>query len=167
MTYLSVATDPRPAPPRPGLEVRSVKAGEAVALSSSVPSMLRVATGHVWATLDGPHGGTPDDEGDLVLGPGATLEVQPGNRLVLEAWHQAAETPARFSFEPLAESAPCAGATASRWQCAVILPGREFAAASVRALAALARLVWGLAGYAEFLVAGRGRVLGRLESNSP
>ena len=59
----------------------------------------------------------------------------------------------------------------SRWQAEVGVPGRELAHALQCTTVALGRLSWGVLGYAaylsSYLVAGRGRVLSRFESNPP
>ncbi|MDH4449429.1 MAG: hypothetical protein QE265_02400 [Rhodoferax sp.] len=57
--------------------------------------------------------------------------------------------------------------TASRWQAAVADPVRDIGQGLALVARAMWRLVAGLAGYAEYLTAGRGRVLQRWESNAP
>jgi len=49
----------------------------------------------------------------------------------------------------------------------VVAPSRELATALGQATLAFGRLLRGVLGYTEFLVAGRGRVLSRFESNPP
>jgi hypothetical protein len=72
--------------------------GAALSLRPSSASLLRVTQGRLWTTFDGPHGGTPDDSGDLVLGPGEALRVPAGQRLVMESW--SAGAPACFTWQP-------------------------------------------------------------------
>ena len=141
--------------------------GQALGLKARQASVLRIAAGRVWATFEGPHAGAPNDLGDLMLGPGDALAVGVGRQLVIEAWNRGSQEPVSFSFDPVSATAPVLARSSSRWNCTVLLPGREFAHAAGHALVALGRLAWGLASYAEFLVAGRGRVLGRFESNAP
>ena len=73
-------------------------------------------------------------------------------------------------------SSPAAASTRptrapTRWQREVAAPGRELGQALSGTAAALGRLAWGVAAYtaylAGYLVAGRGRVLTRFESNPP
>src|SRR6059058_2087032 len=40
--------------------------GRAVTLRPATDGILRVAHGRVWATVDGPHGCTPEDAGDHI-----------------------------------------------------------------------------------------------------
>ena len=51
-----------------------------------------------------------------------------------------------------------------RFDREVLSPARELGAALGQAATAVARVMRGLLGYSEFLVAGRGRVLSPLES---
>ncbi|MDR6539139.1 DUF2917 domain-containing protein [Variovorax soli] len=58
-------------------------AGEATSLKASGASILRVRQGRVWVTRD-----ATDQWGseDLVLAPGESLRVEPGERIVMEPW---------------------------------------------------------------------------------
>jgi hypothetical protein len=47
---------------------------------------VQVTQGQVWATLDGPHVGAPNDLGDLFLQAGTPLTLRPGQRLLVESW---------------------------------------------------------------------------------
>ncbi|HEY3046701.1 MAG TPA: hypothetical protein VGJ72_04440 [Polaromonas sp.] len=67
--------------------------------------------------------------------------------------------------KPATGRAPAPQST--RWQAAVMQPLRELGLALGTAVPALGRLLVGVAGYADYLVAGRGRVLAPLESNPP
>jgi hypothetical protein len=74
--------------------------GQAATLRPPTDGILRVARGRLWATRDGPHGGTPDDSGDHVLQPGRSMYVRAGERIVLEAWTRAGAA-AEFSWDPV------------------------------------------------------------------
>ncbi|MBU0589745.1 MAG: DUF2917 domain-containing protein [Gammaproteobacteria bacterium] len=57
--------------------------------------------------------------------------------------------------------------SASRWRQAVSQPLRDMGWSMMMVVSAFLRLLAGLAGYGEYLVAGRGRVLSRFEGNPP
>lgn len=143
----------------------SLAAGRTVQMRPRQASTLKVVCGRVWATTDAPVDRSARRLGDHVLAAGDVLVVLPGERLVVEAWGDA---PVRFDWVLHAEAAPV---TRTRWQADVAAPGRELGRALGGTAAALGRLVWGLAGYAaylsSYLVAGRGRVMSRFESNPP
>lgn len=73
--------------------------GRAITLRPATNGILRIAHGRVWATVDGPHGNTPVDSGDLVLEVGGSLWVRGGQRVVIEAWNRAGA--AYFSWDPV------------------------------------------------------------------
>lgn len=143
----------------------SLAAGRTVQMRPREASTLKVVCGRVWATTDAPLDRSARRLGDHVLGAGESLAVLPGERLVVEAW---SDTPVRFDWVVHAEAPVQAP---SRWQADVAAPGRELGRALGGTATALVRLLWGVAGYAGhlagFLVAGRGRVLSRFESNQP
>lgn len=143
----------------------TLAAGRTVQMRPREASTLTVVCGRVWATTNAPHDSQARRLGDHVLGAGDAFVVLPGERLVVEAW---GDTPVRFDWVVHAQVAP---AQPSRWQAEVAAPGRELGQALGGTAIALGRLVWGVAGYAAyllgFLVAGRGRVLSRFESNQP
>ncbi len=90
----------------------SLPSSRAVTLGAVSGGYLRVAHGTVWATLDGPHHGPANDWGDLVLGCGTRIHLTAGQQVVLESYQNAANEPARFSWEPDAvasEAAPLTG----------------------------------------------------------
>lgn len=58
--------------------------GRALTLHPSEPGELRVAEGRLWATLDGPHAGSPRGLGDLVIEAGGVLRLRAGQRVVIE-----------------------------------------------------------------------------------
>jgi hypothetical protein len=142
-------------------------AGRAITLQPNEPGVVRIAHGQIWATFDGPHRGSFYNLGDHFLGAGEKLNVQAGQRLVIESWPGAGNDPAYFSWDPASAAQPQRVAQASRWHEQVARPFAELGVALAMAIGAFGRLVWGLAGYGEFLVAGRGRVMPMLESNQP
>ena len=71
----------------------------AMSLRPRRPFVLSVAQGRLWATLDGPHRGSPAGLGDHVLEAGDSLTVAPGRRLVVETWGG----PACFGWDPAPE----------------------------------------------------------------
>ncbi len=139
-------------------------AGQALTLRPRRAGVLRVARGRVWATLDGPHPGPANDRGDLVLGVGEELVLGEGQNAVLEDWDHKAD--AQFAWDPLPVATPLP-AQPSRWQANVAQPTRELTLALGLVGHALGRLFWGLAGYSEYLVAGRGRVQPCWHANQP
>ena len=112
-----------------------------------------------------PHLGHGNESGDLVLEAGQCLTVPAGARLVMEPWQPASAGPVRFDWfaEPEARAVEQPG----RFGREVVTPMHELAVALGQAGWAFARLLRGLFGYSEFLVAGRGRVLTPYESNPP
>jgi hypothetical protein len=123
-------------------------------------AVLRIFCGQVWVTLGGPYQGAPNDLGDRFLGPGDVLAVPAGARMVMEPIAAPGDSgPVHFDWSDAAASA-----APSRFAREVVSPTRELGAALGRAGWALSRVLRGLLGYSEFLVAGRGRVLSPLES---
>ncbi|MBP7574985.1 MAG: DUF2917 domain-containing protein [Rhodoferax sp.] len=141
--------------------------GRAMTLQPREAGVLRINAGQVWATLDGPHTGRANDWGDLFLTKGQRLNLQPGQRVVIEPRGDAVNRPAYFEWEPTSVEQGRTVGNASRWQMAVVQPARDMGAALVLVMGAARRLASGLLGYSEFVVAGRGRVLPGLESNQP
>ena len=123
--------------------------GRAVTLHPVTDGIVRVAHGRMWATVEGPHGRTPDDSGDHVLQVGRSMFVKRGQRLVLEAWN--ASGASYFAWDPVFAAAPTA--QARRLDLAgVVQPLADLRLAlllGVRALGQLAagivRLAWDLA----------------------
>lgn len=138
--------------------------GRAISLLPHKAGVLRIAQGQVWATVNGPHAGQGNEPGDHFLQAGQQLAVDAGQRLVFEAWGGAPEAPVYFEWSPV----PAAVVVrASRWPVAVAQPLRDLGWSLLMAGRALGQLVMGLAGYGDYLVAGRGRVLPKLEANQP
>ena len=73
----------------------------ALTLRSAEPGVMRVVHGRVWATVDGPHSGPANDQGDLVLQQGDALHVRADQRLVIEPWARCSNDPVYFSWAPL------------------------------------------------------------------
>lgn len=136
--------------------------GRAASLRPSVDGVLRVTQGRVWATRDVHPGSAVADLGDHMLGPDDTLVLRAGQGAVIESWPQDGAASVSIMWAP-ALHAPLA----TRWQAAVVAPAQDLGRALAQALQAAVRLLAGLAGYTEFLTAGRGKVLSRLESNAP
>ncbi len=146
-----------------------------VSLQPKAHSVLRIAQGRVWVTMGARQGlAGQADSGDLVLHAGDELAVPAGVHLVMECWPaQPGQTAEKVRFD-FSEPAAVLAATTPRFQREVAHPARELGhelRASVGALGraawALARVLRGLAGYGEYLVAGRGRVLSSLEAGQP
>jgi len=152
-------------------------AGRAMTLRSAEAGILRIAQGRVWATLDGPHTGPANNQGDVILQAGERLTLLPGQRVVIESWQAPGRASAPefacaneavyFSWDPAQPAQHVNLQAGTRWQVAVAYPLRDFGQALAMAAHALGRLAWGLAGFGEFFTAGRGRVMPRLESNQP
>ncbi len=139
-------------------------AGRAISLRPRLAGVLRITQGQVWATLDGPQQGAGNESGDHFLQSGQRLLVGAGQHLVLEPWTESGEAPVYFEWTPVAAAG---SVPAARWNATVIEPLHDLGRALQLVGSALGRLALGLAGYAEFLVAGRGRVLSRCEANRP
>ncbi len=141
-----------------------LEARRAMSLRPRLPSRLHITQGRAWITLGQAHEGPGNASGDLLLSAGESLVVSAGTRLVMEPW-QPGDGPVRFDW--CAEPEAHALASVDRFGREVATPSRELAAALKQASAAFVRLMRGLFGYSEFLVAGRGRVLTPFESNPP
>ncbi|MCW5654215.1 DUF2917 domain-containing protein [Hydrogenophaga sp.] len=140
-------------------------ARRAMSLRPKVPSVLSITQGRAWVTLGTAAKGAGNELGDHMLEAGQSLRVPAGARLVMEPWQPGVVEPVRFEWctEPEARQATAP----SRFRREVVHPSHELAVALGQAAWALARLARGLLGYTEYLVAGRGRVLTRFESNPP
>jgi Protein of unknown function (DUF2917) len=75
--------------------------GRAMTLQPREPGVLRVARGGLWATVEGPHPGPLNDQGDRFLQAGEQLQLRRGQRVVIEAWTRLG--PAYFSWDALAQ----------------------------------------------------------------
>ena len=143
-----------------------------VSLLPKAHGVLRIAQGRVWVTMGALQGlaGQPDS-GDVVLHAGEELAVPAGAHLVMECWPLQPGEEVRFDWSEQVVAQP---AVVPRFQREVANPARDLghelrasAGALGRAAWAFARMLWGLAGYADHLVAGRGRVMSPLEAGQP
>lgn len=151
----------RSSSPRVPLGQWRLHAGCAMRLRPRGEAVLRVYRGRLWVTLGRPDGGTPEHSGDLFVAQGQTLVVPVGARCVLEPWPAGPDAdPVCFDWMDLQPADPQAG----RFAREVLRPSREAWDALGLAAGATARVLRGLLGYGEYLVAGRGRVLSPLES---
>lgn len=72
--------------------------GQALTLKSAQGGRVRVASGGLWATFDGPHAGPANDRGDHLLEAGELIALRPGERLVVESASRSAS--AYVEWEP-------------------------------------------------------------------
>lgn len=136
-----------------------VPAHRAISLYPVDDSELCIRSGRAWVTLNLPQvqGGL----GDIVLQAGETLRVPAGAHLVMEPWMSGDALRFDWCLSPQKVE------SSRRFSREVVVPSRDLALALGQVVLALGRLLRGLLGYGEFLVAGRGRVLSRFESNPP
>lgn len=143
-----------------------------VSLKPQTHSVLRIAQGRVWVTSGGRQGlAGQADSGDMVLHAGDELAVPAGAHLVMESWPVQPGDSVRFDWSTCAAEQATA---APRFQREVTRPARDLGHELLAAVSALGRAAWafgrvlrGLAGSGECLVAGRGRVLSPLEAGPP
>lgn len=146
----------------------SLVKGSAQTFIPQTAGVLRVQKGQVWATLNAslwspqPRWCPEIDAGDIFVQPGRALTLAAGQRVVLESWPVAGVATSQLVWEPVAQSQ-----SSRRWQQSVVQPVHELGRGLLVTARALVHLVAGLAGYAEFLVAGRGKVQSCWESNAP
>nr|WP_315463522.1 DUF2917 domain-containing protein [uncultured Rhodoferax sp.] len=136
--------------------------GRALTLKPRTAGVLRVLSGRAWATFDVSRHTPLTETGDHVVARGHDLQLRAGQRVVVEAWAYQGQDGIALQWVPAPES--CA---ASRWQAAVADPLRDIGHGLGMVARATWRLLAGLAGYAGYLTAGRGRVLRGLDSNAP
>ena len=137
-----------------------LEAGRAVTLRPHEAGVLRVAQGQVWATTQGPHRGLGNELGDHFLRPGESLTLRTGQQLVLEPWDGAGHAPAWFSWDPQSAAAHPPRRAARGWNVAVGQPLDDLRLALAGVTGAVARLTFGLAGFALDLIANRDRLSG-------
>lgn len=135
--------------------------GRALSLYPRTEGTLRILAGHAWVTLNERPRGPNDQFGDHFLRAGQTMVVGAGSHLVFESMDQ---DPIHFDWQPHCAPRRAPGV---RWQQAVVLPLRDLRRGAWLTLTASARLLWGLVGYADHLVAGRGRVMSSHEVSPP
>jgi len=166
MTACSVARilESAPASALPG--TWKLARGRAITLRPTTDGILKIAHGRVWATVDGPHGHTPDEAGDHILQVGRAMYVRAGQRVVLEAWN--ASGASYFAWDPV--FAPAA-ATAARPRLntrVVLQPLADLRLALGLGGRALGRLVAGVARLGWDALRGGGRGLpGRRPHGAP
>ena len=142
--------------------------GQAQTFRPLTAGVLRTHSGRAWVTLSMPaHLPRPRwcaelEPGDLFLGADTQLRLAAGQTVVIESWPS--DRDAATELEWQAEEI---SASALRWQQAVVQPTRNLAGALVLVARSLWQLLRGLAGYTDYLVAGRGKVQTCLESNAP
>jgi hypothetical protein len=143
--------------------------GRALGLHPAHPAELRILRGHVWVTLGDAmqQSGHAGDHvaGDVFLHAGDVLRVPRGARLVMESLAESAEPTVLFDWVEGPNRAM--RDRPGRFRREVLAPGQDLALALRQAGLAFARLLRGLLGYSEFLVAGRGKVLTHFEGNPP
>ena len=135
--------------------------GRALSLRPRTEGTRRIRAGQAWVTLDKRPRGHNDESGDHVLRAGQTMVVRAGSHLVFESMDQ---DPIHFDWQPHEVPRLASGV---RWQQAVVQPLRDLRRGAWLTLTASARLLWGLVGYADHLVAGRGRVMSSHEVSPP
>jgi hypothetical protein len=128
--------------------------GRAITLRPTTDGILRIAHGRVWATVEGPHGGTPCDSGDHVLEVGRSMFLRAGQRVVIEAWNT--QGASYFAWDPVLACAPATQAARLPW-CGVVQPLRDLRLALALGLRALGQLAGGVAHLAWDALRIRGR----------
>ena len=129
--------------------------GRAITLRPASDGILRVAHGRVYATVDGPHGGTPCDAGDHVLEVGRSMYLRAGQSVVIEAWN--AHGASYFAWDPVAAPVRPRVTVA-----AVLQPLADLRAAASLALRAAGQLTSGVGRLAwDRLRGGQAAVNGR------
>jgi len=114
--------------------------GRAVTLRPASDGILRVAHGRIWATVEGPHGASPDDSGDHVLEVGRSMVLRAGQSAVIEAWNP--QGASYFAWDPLFATA---AAMRPRATAAVVMqPLADLRLAAGLALRALGQLASGV-----------------------
>ena len=101
----------------PVLGCWSLMPGTALSLLPREAGALRMASGRVWATVDGPHTGHGNESGDHFLVAGQTLAVRSGQQLVFESWNPVPGLPAYFDWTPLVADW---AVPKTNWQAAVV-----------------------------------------------
>jgi hypothetical protein len=117
-------------------------AGRAITLEPRNAGMLKVAHGRLWLTLEGPHHGRLNESGDHILAVGEQIRLQPGQRVVLEAWNEGKAS--YFSWDPVLAAQPARTRSADLLQpladlrLAFVFGGH----AAVRLASGLAHIAW-------------------------
>lgn len=155
MTAIAQLLQSAPATALPG--TWKLARGRALTLRPGTDGVLRVAHGRVYATVNGPHGGTPDDSGDHVLEVGRSMYLRAGQSVVIEAWNQRGAS--YFAWDPVfATATERPRVTAA----ALVQPLADLRTACSLALRALGQLAAGAARLAwDRLRGGESRLNGR------
>jgi len=126
--------------------------GRALSLQPRQAGILRIAQGHVWATINVKHCGHGNELGDHFLQAGQQISVKAGQHLVFEPLDTHSHEAVYFEWTP----APAlASARVLRNAHGVIQPLRDLSLALGLVGGALVRLGAGLVGYGRQLVSGR------------
>lgn len=105
--------------------------GQALTLKSAQGGRVRVASGRLWATFDGPHAGPANDRGDHLLAAGELIALRPGERLVVESVSPSAS--ASIEWEPGATTGGVTpGVRLVRSSAPADVPGSRVAASVLR-----------------------------------
>ncbi len=139
----------------------------AFTLDAAQPGILRVAQGRLWATRKGPHHGPANDWGDVVLCAGEQLTLLAGQQLVVESFGDAVNEAVYFSWEPSTTRVAAQPAEPSLWHDPLARPALDLGASLRLLVGAAGRALAAIAHALQFLVAGKGRVMARLEANQP
>lgn len=151
-----------PSPSTSPLSTWTLPQGRAITIKPRTAGVLRVVSGRAWATLDVSRHTPLTETGDHFVALGHDLQLRAGQRVVVEAWAYKGQDGIQLEWVPGPENC-----MATRWQMRVVEPLRDIGQGLALVARAMGRLLAGLAGYAEFLTAGRGKVLPGLESNAP
>jgi hypothetical protein len=136
--------------------------GHAVTVQPRRDAVLRAVSGRAWATLDASGHNALAERSDHFVVLGHDLPVHAGQRVVVEAWPTKGQDGIQLQWVAQPQTS-----MATRWQTSVREPLRDMGHGLALVARALGRLLGGIAGYADVLAAGRGRVLRGLESNAP
>ncbi len=128
--------------------------GRALTLRPNRPGVLRITHGRVWITFDHAQRDDGVRGGDHFLRAGDSLQLLPGQALVMESWNVAKNAAAYFSWDPspvtlglaIVERRALAFARNPQWHTGVLQPLRDLRMAGGLAATASGRLLAGLAG---------------------
>jgi len=139
----------------------------ALTLQPDSAGILSVSQGRVWVTSEGPHQGPANDWGDVVLGSGQQLRLLAGQQVVIEAYGEAVNAPAFFSWEPSSAPVLRQRVVAVPWGDALARPRWMPGPSGPGLSAMISRSMIQLGCLLQWFVQGRGRVLSPLECNQP
>ena len=122
----------------------SLMPGTALSLLPREAGVLRIASGRVWATVDGPHTGHGNESGDHFLEAGQVLTVRGGQHLVFESWNSVPGSPVYFDWTP---TGAALAVPVTNWQVAVVRPAHYLSHALLLMGQALRQLPSGLTSY--------------------